>query len=154
MTHLFLFDRLFPTYNKKIQELLWQTRKSLFLENKNGLYKYPLNRSFRLLPIRIVKSNVSSVGPSLLFLSDEGPILETLDFPYRQYYTILSVSAVLLNYPYRQYTNLFIFRFVSLGIDPLFSLLTCRESERISFIFEILYSRSENFPFCEPEFFL
>ena len=33
--------------------------------------------------IRIVKSNVSSVGPSSdrnRFLSDEGPTLETLDF--------------------------------------------------------------------------
>ena len=34
-----------------------------------------------------------------LFLSDEGPILEMLDYIY---------------YPYWQYTDLFIFRFVSL----------------------------------------
>ena len=36
-----------------------------------------------VLPIRLVKSNVSSVGPFVrekLFLSDEGPTLETLDF--------------------------------------------------------------------------
>ena len=45
-------------------------------------------------------SHVNSLGFLIyfLFLSDEGPTLETLD------YTI----------PYRQYTNLFIFRFVSL----------------------------------------
>ena len=46
----------------------------------------------------VVKSTVSSVGPSSegnsfsLFLSDEGPTLETLDFTY----------------PYQQYTNIFI----------------------------------------------
>ena len=36
-----------------------------------------------ILPIRIVKSNVSSAGPSSernIFLSDEGPTLESLDF--------------------------------------------------------------------------
>ena len=114
MTHLFLFDRLFPTYNKKIQELLWQTRKSLFLENKKGLYKYPLNRSFRdkrsvlqsrytnrnikrlagVLPIRIVKSNVSSVGPF---------VAVSLWRRANAWNVRLSVSAVLLYYPYRQY---------------------------------------------------
>ena len=41
-----------------------------------------------VLPIRIAKSNVSSVGPSSegnreTFLSDEGPILETLNFTIR-----------------------------------------------------------------------
>ena len=38
-----------------------------------------------VLPIRIVKSNVSSVGPSsgFLFLSDEGSMLKTLDFTIR-----------------------------------------------------------------------
>ena len=43
-----------------------------------------------VLPIRIVKSNVSSVGPSSernnIFLSDEGPTLETLDFLYFDLY--------------------------------------------------------------------
>ena len=40
----------------------------------------------RLVSIRIVKSNVSSVGPSSernSFCSDEGPMLETLDFTIR-----------------------------------------------------------------------
>ena len=55
------------------------------------------------MPIRIVKSNVLSVDPSserneFLFLSDEGPTLETLDFTIR-------IGT--------QYTNLFIFRFVN-----------------------------------------
>ena len=57
-----------------------------------------------VLQILIVKSNVSSVGPSSErnschdhVFSDEGPTLETL----RLYYS------------YRQYTNLFIFQFVS-----------------------------------------
>ena len=37
-----------------------------------------------VLPIWIVKSNVSSVGPlTLFFFSDEGPTLETLDFTIR-----------------------------------------------------------------------
>ena len=33
--------------------------------------------------MRIVWSNVSSIGPSSLFLSDEGPMLETLDHAIR-----------------------------------------------------------------------
>ena len=42
-----------------------------------------------VLPVRIVKSNVSSIGPSseTLFLSDEGSTPETLDFAF-------SISAV------------------------------------------------------------
>ena len=32
-----------------------------------------------VLPIRIAQSNISSIGP-LLFLSDEGPMLKTLDY--------------------------------------------------------------------------
>ena len=42
-----------------------------------------------VLPIRIVQSNVSSIGPSseiliiFLFLSDEGPMLETLVYTIR-----------------------------------------------------------------------
>ena len=50
-----------------------------------------------VLPIRIVKSNVSSVGPSSernSFPSDEGPTLETLDFT-------ISVSAVHQPYIFR-----------------------------------------------------
>ena len=63
-----------------------------------------------VLPIRIVQSNISSFGSSsernrtkkksfyFLFVSDEGPMLETLDY----------------HYPYWQYTDIFIFPFVSL----------------------------------------
>ena len=50
-----------------------------------------------VLPIRIVKSNVSSVGPSSgrnSFPSDDGPTLETLDFT-------ISVSAVHQPYIFR-----------------------------------------------------
>ena len=50
------------------------------------------------MPIRTVKSNVSSVGPSSMFLSGEGPTLETLDFT-------ICIDT-------RQYTSLFKFRFV------------------------------------------
>ena len=61
-----------------------------------------------MLPIRIVKSNVSSVGLSsernmishdFMFLSYEGPTRETRN--------------VKLYYPYRQYTDIFISQFVS-----------------------------------------
>ena len=48
-----------------------------------------------VLPIQIVKSNVSSVGPSL------------------ERNRSANVRNVRLYYPYRQYTDLFIFRFVS-----------------------------------------
>ena len=47
-------------------------------------------RKVGVLPIRIVESNVSSIGPSsernrkaFLFLSDEGLLLETLDYTIR-----------------------------------------------------------------------
>ena len=43
-------------------------------------------KKFGILPIWIAKSNVSSIGPSLeriMFLSDEGPTLKTLDFTIR-----------------------------------------------------------------------
>ena len=45
-------------------------------------YKYEM---VGVLPIRIVKSNVSSVGPlsEKNRASDEGPMLETLDFTIR-----------------------------------------------------------------------
>ena len=48
----------------------------------SGLFKSTY-KNVGVLPIRIEQSNVSSNGPSskrnLLFLSDEGPMLETLD---------------------------------------------------------------------------
>ena len=50
-----------------------------------------------VLPIRVVKSNVSSVGPPSVSLRRRA-----------------DARNVRLYYPYRQYTNLFIFRFVSL----------------------------------------
>ena len=71
-----------------------------------------------VLPIRIVKSNVSNVGPSsesilavfnvfLLFLSDEGPTLETLDLTIRigstptfLYFDLYLYSAYAAHYVY------------------------------------------------------
>ena len=47
-----------------------------------------------VLPIRIVKSNVSSLGPPSrgeMFLFDEGPTLKTLDL-YRQYSDLFYIS--------------------------------------------------------------
>ena len=52
------------------------------------MFRYkPKYKKVGVLPIRIVKPNVSSVGPSsernMQFLSDEGPTLETIDFTIR-----------------------------------------------------------------------
>ena len=55
------------------------------------LYIYKSNKRVGVLPIQIVQSNVSSIGPlsernrkkNFLFLSDEGPMLETLDYTIR-----------------------------------------------------------------------
>ena len=50
------------------------------------MYKSKYKKVF-VLPIRIVQSNVSSIGPSserkTFFLSDEGPMLETFDYTIR-----------------------------------------------------------------------
>ena len=54
-------------------------RKGAYIRKKS---KY---KKVGVLPIRIVKSNISSVGPSserIMFLSDEGPTLQTLDFTF------------------------------------------------------------------------
>ena len=57
-----------------------------------------------VLPIRIVYSNVSSIGP---FLSDEGPMLETLDYTIRigstptiLYFDLYLYSAYAAHYVY------------------------------------------------------
>ena len=67
-----------------------------------------------VLPIRIVKSNVSSVGPSsekfvrVFSLSDEGPTLETSDFiirigstPTFRYFNLYLNTAYAAHYVYK-----------------------------------------------------
>ena len=58
-----------------------------------------------VLPIQIVKSNVSSVVPS----SERNQFFCLMKGQCSKLYTLLSFTL-----PYQQYTNLFIFRFVSL----------------------------------------
>ena len=72
----------FVLVHSEINVVFWVLRSPAVFRYKS---KY---KKVGVLPIWIVKSNISSVGSSSertdpLFLSDEGPTLETLDFTIR-----------------------------------------------------------------------
>ena len=80
------------------------TNISILIVETNLEYKSKYKK-VGVLPIRIVKSNVSSVGP--WFLSDEGPTVETLDYTIRigstqtfLYFDLHLYSAYAVHYVY------------------------------------------------------